>query len=111
MVSKNFLLAPLSCLLLLTGAAKSGNGLRIHFRGDWPLDGGKFQFRWLSVGRLGRTTGVLRGKRDWETKRFIGFVCRRAAAGGGECSILSFARAELAFGGFDIVLPRKMGSG
>ena len=68
MVSKNFLPAPLSYLLLLTGAAKSENGFRTFFRGDRPLlrrkisDGG---FEW---GRLGRTKGVLRGKRDWETK-------------------------------------------
>ena len=68
MVSKNFLCAPLLCLLLLTGAAKSDNGLRVHGRGDWPQDRGKFQFRWLPVGRLGRTKGVLCGKRDLETK-------------------------------------------
>ena len=76
MVSKNFLFAPLLCLLLLTGAAKMENGSCIHYRGDRPLDGRKFQVFRLSVGRLGvrfwwasdRTNGVLGSKRDWETK-------------------------------------------
>ena len=68
MVSKNFLFAPLLCSVLLTGAAKIENGLRIHFRGDWPLGNGKFRICRLSMGRLGRTTGMLCGKRDWETK-------------------------------------------
>ena len=37
MVSKYFLFAPLLYSVLSTGAVKSENGLRIHFRGDWPL--------------------------------------------------------------------------
>ena len=68
MVSKNFLSAPLSCLLLLPGAVKSENRFCIHFRGDWPLDAKKFRVFRLSVGRLSHTKGVLRSKRDWETK-------------------------------------------
>ena len=64
MVSKNFLFAPLSCSILSTGAAKIVNGSRNHCRGNRPLGGGKFQIGGLSMGRLDRTTGVLRGKRD-----------------------------------------------
>ena len=64
MVSKNFLPAPLLCCVLLTGAPKSENGFRIFFRGDWPLVRRKISDHGFAPGRLGRTKGVLRGKRD-----------------------------------------------
>ena len=83
MVSKNFLFAPLPCSVLLTGAPKSENGFRIHCRGDWPLDGSKISDIQAFAGAPGaskvegsprRTTGVLGGKRDWETKSESDFL-------------------------------------
>ena len=111
MVSKDFLRASLLCLRRLTGAAKSENGFRIHYRGDRPLSGGKFQFCWLSVGRLDRTTGVLRGKRNRETKPHTSLIDaerQRAEVRGQSCLLPALSwLLERSISCF----PRKWGSG